>query len=392
MSELSHGLLLQDQGRLEEAEACFRGVLAREPENDFVHARLALCLLNQEGKMGAALDAIREAKRIAPENSQHHGIESLVLASLRRGREAVAAAENAISLAPDDSFALSVKANAYFSMERWADAEEWAGRSLAADGDNAMAANLMAHALRMQGKAEENQAAVDRLLASDPEDALAHVNAGWSALQRKNHRKAEEHFREALRLDPDLEMAREGLVESFRARSWFYRKYLAYCFFMQRFTGGKQWVIIIGLYLAYQVLRNAAKSISPVVASLLGLAWLALVMWVWLAPGIGNLLILMDRSARLALRPREKWQGIAVGGGLFCGVAALLAAAGWSYSPAYLLGAGLLASTVPASLALDNDSVAGRWVFGAIAGCVYLATAGLFGLEATRHPAPDSIR
>ena len=47
MSELSHGLLLQDQGRLEEAEACFYSVLAREPDNDFVYGRLALCQMSQ---------------------------------------------------------------------------------------------------------------------------------------------------------------------------------------------------------------------------------------------------------------------------------------------------------------------------------------------------------
>ena len=47
MSDLSHGLLLQEQGRLEEAEACFNGVLAREPDNDFVYGRLALCQMSQ---------------------------------------------------------------------------------------------------------------------------------------------------------------------------------------------------------------------------------------------------------------------------------------------------------------------------------------------------------
>ena len=61
MSELAHGLLLQEQGRLEEAETCFYGVLTREPENDFVYGRLALCQLSMPGKKKTALETIEKA-------------------------------------------------------------------------------------------------------------------------------------------------------------------------------------------------------------------------------------------------------------------------------------------------------------------------------------------
>ena len=64
MSELAHGILLQEQGRLEEAEACFYSVLGQEPENDFIYSRLALCQLSQEGKRKEALNSISEAIRL----------------------------------------------------------------------------------------------------------------------------------------------------------------------------------------------------------------------------------------------------------------------------------------------------------------------------------------
>lgn len=386
MSELAHGLLLQEQGRLEEAEACFYGVLAREPENDFVLGRLALCQWSQPGKKRQALGSVDAAIRLKAEEPFYHALRGIILGDLRRGREALESVDRALALDPGDAFALSAKAAAYCSMDRWAEGEEWSRRALAIDPGNGMASNLLAHTLRLQGKVALGEEEVERLLAADPEDSLAHVNAGWSALQKGDRHRAETHFREALRLDPDSEAARDGLIESFRARSVFYRGYLAYCFFMQRFTGGKQWMIIVGVYLGVQVFRRALESFHPVYAALLAVLWLGIVLWVWLAPGIGNFLILLDRSARLALKQGERHQGIAVGGGLIAGLAGVAGGIWWSYAPALLGGVGLVASTVPAALAFDNDSRRGRLVFGCVTALVYLLTVTVIVIEAVRFP------
>ena len=388
MSELSHGLLLQDQGRLEEAEACFYSVLAREPDNDFVYGRLALCQMSQPGKKRRALDTNAEAIRLRADEPFYFSVKAIVLGELHRGKEALEAAETAVRLNPEDTFALSAKANAYCAMDRWAEAEEWSRHALALDGDNAMAANILAHTLRMQGKRQLNAEAVERLLAADPEDSFAHVNAGWTALQAKDQPRAEQHFREALRLDPESDMAREGLLESFRARSWFYRAYLSYCFFMQRYTEGKQWMIFLGAFAVYQVSRKYLESLNPVYSGVLVAVWLGLVLWVWLAPGIGNFLILLDRSARLALKPAERHQGIAVGGVFIAGALATIAGLVSGYYPILLAGVGMLATTIPASLTFGNASSRGRLVFGSITVLLYMAAGIMIVLEWMHHPAP----
>ncbi|NLT71410.1 MAG: tetratricopeptide repeat protein [Verrucomicrobiaceae bacterium] len=388
MSELSHGLLLQDQGRLEEAEACFYSVLAREPDNDFVYGRLALCQMSQPGKKRRALETVEEAIRLRADESFYFSVKAIILGELHRGRESLEAAETAVRLNPEDTFALSAKANAYCAMDRWADAEEWSRRALALDGDNAMAANILAHTLRLQGKQEDNAEAVARLLAADPEDSFAHVNAGWSALQAKDQARAEGHFREALRLDPESDMAREGLLESFRARSWFYRAYLSYCFFMQRHTEGKQWLIFLGAFAVYQVSRQYLATINPAYSGALVAVWLGLVLWVWLAPGIGNFLILLDRSARLALKPAERHQGIAVGGVFALGALTTILGMVIDHAPVLLAGVGMLATTIPASLTFGNASSRGRLVFGSVTAFLYLAVTAVVVLEWVRHPAP----
>ena len=52
--------------------------------------------------------------------------------------------------------------------------------------------------------------------------------------------------------------------------------------------------------------------------------------------------------------------------------------------PLLLGGAGLLASTIPASLALDNDSPTGKWVFGGMLVGIYLVTILVVVVESYR--------
>ncbi len=388
MSEVAHGLLLQEQGRLDEAEACFYGVLAREPENDYIYSRLALCHLNQEKRKKDALKAIDEAIRIRSDEAFYHALRALILSDLHRPKEAMASADRSIVLNPEDSFALTAKASVYAEMQRWSDSEDWCRKALAVNADDGMAANLLTHVLRVQGKTELSKAAVESQLSDDPENSLAHVNAGWAALQRHDCKTAETHFREALRLDSESEPAREGLLESFKARSWFYRSYLRYCFFMQRFTGGKQWMIIIGLLVAVQFAKRMTAKINPLISIGIGVVWLGFVMWIWLASGIGNFLVFLDQNARLALKRGEALQGIAVGGGLLLGIFVAVIGGIWESYAAICFGAGLILSTVPASLTFDNGSRKGRLVFGLITALVYVTAIWTAVREYTVASAP----
>ncbi|MDB5311521.1 MAG: tetratricopeptide repeat protein [Gemmataceae bacterium] len=46
---------------------------------------------------------------------------------------------------------------------------------------------------------------------------------GWALLHARQPAEALTHFREALRLDPTNEWARDGLIEALKARYWVYR-------------------------------------------------------------------------------------------------------------------------------------------------------------------------
>src|SRR5205807_5174625 len=98
------------------------------------------------------------------------------------------------------------------------------------------------------GRTQEAVQAVESALAREPENALSHANLGWSYLHQHDHKKALEHFREALRIDPENDYAKAGLVQALQARYFLYGLMLRYFLWMGRQSRTLQWIVILGLF------------------------------------------------------------------------------------------------------------------------------------------------
>jgi len=366
--QLLRGLQLKELGRYADAASAFKEALAQEPNDAFVLHQLAGCQWQIPGRHKDALQTINQAISVEPNEPEHHILRAFILCVLDRPKEALAAARMALGFDPNDPGAFSAEAQAHLQMENWPLAETAARQALALDADNSAAANQLAQALRLQNKQAENAAHLAGMLARDPDDAFTHANAGWAALQRGEHRAAEVHFREALRLDPDFDYAREGLLNSFRARSPIYRGYLKYCFAMQRLSSGARWAVILGLYFGMQIAKRIPGGFVLVAIYFL------LVLWVWVARPVGNFLLLFDAFAKYALRPREKLEAAVVGGALVLGFFAIIASAALNLADEYLVGVGLIAAAFPLSLTFTNEALVGRWLFGALGAATVLGT------------------
>jgi len=285
-------------------------------------------------------------------------------------------ARTALSLDPLHSGAFTAEAQAHLHSENWAGAEKAARQALELDADNSASANQLAQALRLQNKLAENASHLAGMLARDPEDPCTHASAGWAALQRGERRAGEEHFREALRLRPGFESAREGLLTSFRARSPLYRAYLRYCFAMQRLRVGSRWAVAIGLCIGIQFGSRIHGSVGIAIC----VVYFLFVLWVWVAKAAGNFLLLFDSFARHALRKNEKIEAAVVGGGLILGLAALGAGFLFDWPLSQYLGVGCIAAIFPFSMTFTNGSTIGRWLFGSVGALAmlggFLALAG----------------
>ncbi|PTX99564.1 hypothetical protein DB346_17155 [Verrucomicrobia bacterium LW23] len=372
-SALARGLLLKEQGRYAEAENYFRRALSVDPENGEALNLLAGCQL-QQGQSGDALVTITDAIAREPNESDYHALQAVILSVLDRPRDATAAAMRGLALQPTSLYALNALTQTYLSQKQWARAEESSRRALALDADDALAANFLALSLRMQNKWDENEEQIRGLLSRNPEDAFTHSNAGWAALTRGDSKAAEAHFRESLRLDPDNDSARDGLLQSFKGRSWLYRRYLDYCFFMEKFSGRAQIAMVVGLMIAVNLLSSVLTGPYKVLGALVLLAYLAYVFFSHVAHVVGNIFLLTDRFARYVLTAAEKREAAAVGLALALGTALTISAF-------VLPGSVLTVTTATATPALEELApTLGSTIRGYLASEAVKSEAGTGGL------------
>jgi len=378
-SDLQRGFLLKEQGRFAEAENYFRAALLSEPRNTLALHAMASCQFQQE-KTIVALETIRSAIAIEPDESDHRALLAFILCALRKNDEAEIEAMDAVSLDPRSAYAFCSLAHVQMSKENWGPAESAARNALEIDPENLFAANALAHALRLQNRMTENAIHVESMLARDPDNARTHATAGWAALQNGETPKAEQHFREALRLDPNLETARMGLLHSFKARSFLYRGYLQYCFWMQRMSRASRWAVIIGLMLFVQFVKPLFKGPAEPVGWTIAVAYFLFVLWVHVAQGVGNFILLTDRFARLALKAREKLEACFVGGPVIFGVLFLAAGSAISSVALTIAGITMIGISFPFAYTFTNASREGTALFGSMG--VIGILAGLMNLAA----------
>ena len=367
---LNRARLLREQGRPSDASDILVGILQENPDSDSVLAELALCEMSIQGKESKALESVRKAISLEPNYAFYHGIEALILLELRQDKSAIVSAEKAIAMDPVLTLGYVALSQCYARLNQWKKVEIFSRKALEIDPDLTGARNLLLIALRNQNKNEEHDHHLSGLLSEDPEDSFTHSNAGWSALQRGDDKQAEIHFRESLRLNPNSEHARDGLLNSFKSRSKVYSLYLKYCFFMQRFSAAGQWAIIIGLFIGVRIGREILNNFHPLAAVALGVAYLLFALWVWVASGIGNFIVLLDKNARFALKKCEVWDGIFVGGAIITGI--LCAIVGVFHHSLWLTVSILLAaSCIPASMLFVNNSKKGKYLFGSLFAYLY---------------------
>lgn len=371
-AKLQHAQILLEQGRYPEAEKALKEALSQNPSEPHLIYILSRCQWQQD-KSKEALETIDRAIALHPFEGDFFALRAMILAGLHQTKEALKSAGEAISLDPRSAFAFAAKATVHAESMQWKECEATAREALSIDPDHELAASLLANALRHQNRLGESGDQIAYMLSKNPEASYNHVNAGWNALQKGDHKQAQVHFLEALRLDSNDDAAREGLKEAFRARSSMYRAYLKYCFFMQRFTAEKQWALLIGFIILLNVSRAIFVGPLALLGLLIAVLYLLFVLWVHLARSVGNLQLLLDRFARHALTFREKIEAVAAGGAVVGGLVMFVAGLALGVTPLFIMGMTFLGAAVPLAYTFTNPSRNGTLVFGACAAYVLFA-------------------
>ncbi|MEZ4731633.1 MAG: tetratricopeptide repeat protein [Caldilineaceae bacterium] len=378
---LDRARLLLQQRRYDLAEKELRQVLAGEPDHFLAHAWLSLTLLEMARYSEAEAEA-QEAIHLAPDHPYGYFVLSRVFHHQNKLRQAEKAIAEAIRLNPEDADYFAVLASILMSEQQWAKALEAAEQGLVFDSEHVGCSNLRAMALNKLGRRGESVGALDAALYRDPENALTHANQGWIALEQNEHQKAMEHFREALRLNPELTWARSGILEALKARNLVYRWLLQYFLWMARMGPRLLWGVILGAYFGNQILRGIART-NPALAPFLTpiiMLYLLFVYLTWTGKTLFNLLLRLDPFGRLVLTPQQIQVSNIVGMMLLLALVGL--AVGWA-TPFFLasaVGYVLALMVIPVAHTLEREPGRNRTILLVYTGA--LAVVALLGLGA----------
>ncbi len=358
---LSRATLLMQHSRYPEAEAEARRALSENPEDGLALAILGLCL-SQQKKSREALLAVRMAIPKDPDNPFLHYAHGQILLDQDRLKEALESADTALRLDPEDPDHFALRAAVLTSMKRWGDALKSAERGLALDSEDEACANLRALCLTQLGRPDRAGEVLDRALSRNPQNAATHASKGWALLHAGQYSDAEMHFRESLRLDPELEHARLGILESLRSRHLIYRPILRYFLAMSRLTNKSQWLVIVGLYLGMKGLKTLARAnpeLAPYVLPVF-ILYLAFVFMSWAAVPLMNLLLLVHPLGKYALSPQERRASALVGLSLAAGLVCLGLGIPGGDKSLIMLGVLGVAMVIPMSGSLMAEPGGGR--------------------------------
>ncbi|MDP0499324.1 MAG: tetratricopeptide repeat protein [Verrucomicrobiota bacterium JB022] len=355
--------LLLQQGNVNRAEESVRQALEIEPQSAEAMAILALCL-QQQDKRKPALEAAQEAVGLDPHDAYAQYILAVITHDQGKLKESEQAVRQLLEINPNLPAAYGLLASIKLRLHKYADAEQAAATGLQLDAEDTMCRNMYAQALRIQGRKHDAERFISDTLRRTPGDSGAHVEMGWAKLHQGDHRAAMESFREALRLDPQDDRARQGMLQAIKAANPIYRVFLAYLFWIQSLSSKAQWAFIIGLWLGAKALGGIFRSqphLAPY-AGAVGAVYVLFVFSTWIVGPLFNVMLLVHPLGRHALPPFERNVTVGLAASMVLGIGLCLA----SIKLLGLLGLGLLflALALPLGALGRAERPMNRWIIG----------------------------
>jgi tetratricopeptide (TPR) repeat protein len=308
------GIQLLELGRIKDAIDYFKKAITEDHQDLTSKFYLAICYLNEK-----QLDNAETITDSLLQDTPNDANVFYLKAKIRLQQDNFEASRKfidmAIAINPYEADYFGLKAGLLLQKKKFEESLESVNEGLRIDAKNAYCLNLRAQILTKLNRIPEADQTVEDILYDNPEDSYSHANVGWVQLENGNHKKALDHFKQALQFDPNFEYAREGMSTAIKSKNFIYRWYLKYSFWMAKQSSKNQWVFIIGLYIAYRLAIKLLDSAGlSYVAIPLILAYLLFALGGWIMEPLSNTILNFDKYGKFLLDKNEKISGFVFGG------------------------------------------------------------------------------
>jgi tetratricopeptide (TPR) repeat protein len=209
-SRLKHGAELLARHKPETAEQVFRTVLTEFPDSAVANAMLAMALADQ-GRGRDALFSADFAIARDPHLSLAHASRACALETMGLTWEAEMESRQAVALAPTDPNRHSDLAGIVGRAGRYQEALEITSKGLSLNPQHLPSIHCRALALVSLGRTADADEVLASALLEDLDLAQLRASVGLALEAQGNTADAAVQYREALRLDPSIELAKTGL-------------------------------------------------------------------------------------------------------------------------------------------------------------------------------------
>ncbi len=184
------------------AEILAKEIAAAFPDHPFAWKALGV-LATRAGRLEEALQPMREALRLAPDDAETHSNLGSTLTDLGRFAQAEESCRAAIGLKPELAEAHNNLGNALRGLRRFAEACDSYRQALRLKPDDAQTRYNLANALKDRGELAQAEAQMREAVRLAPDFAPAHNNLGVLLADLGRLGEAEASYRSALRCNPD---------------------------------------------------------------------------------------------------------------------------------------------------------------------------------------------
>jgi tetratricopeptide (TPR) repeat protein len=211
MAHYNLGIVLRDQGEMDQAITHYRQAVALRPNYAEAHYNLGR-LLVQKGQLDDAIAHYKKALEINPADAEAHNNLGVTLFGSGRVDDAIAHYQKAVTIQPDYADASCNLANALLSKDDLDGAIARYSACLALSPNQAEAQYNLGSALLRMGRTDEAIAHYQKVLELRPESADARANLASAFLAKGGVRDAIAEYRNALRISPENVAAQSNLA------------------------------------------------------------------------------------------------------------------------------------------------------------------------------------
>lgn len=310
-THIDRGHTLLELNRIEQALEEFTKALSFDPLGREALTQVTICQINLR-RYDVALENINALIANNPDFDFGHYLLAHYYHVKEKYQQAEEAIVEAIKFAPHTSSYFAKYAQIKLETKNWEKALELSNIGLALDPEDSGCLNTRANALNKLNKKDELAQTVDKLLEINPNDAYSHANVGWAKLEQNDHEGARKHFIEALRIDPNYNYAKDGLMQSIKAKNPIYRVFLQYSLW---FTNLQQYAMLL-FFVGFIFLQKFLSAQENTWAQSAYYFLLAFALSSWVVNPIGNLFLRIDPMGKFLLSAREKISSNITGVGL----------------------------------------------------------------------------